>query len=515
MSDRFRIGVGMFHQETNSFNPRPMLAASLDVTSGTDVIMRWRNTGMPLGGALKVLDQPSVELLGLVAVCGVSGGPLEDRAFKDLSDRFLSESCRIHLDAVYLDLHGALMSESSADVTGSLLRKLRQVLPPGTLIGVSLDSHANITEAIVSSVDVLVGFKTYPHQDYAATGAQAAKLILRALSGEIRPIIRVAKIPMIQPPETSSTFEGPMADLVEDLNRRRQKSEILDGTFFYAQPWLDNPLHGSAVTVTTDNDPDLAEKLVRHAAEAWWRKRAEFTPTLLSPREAINRALKHPSPSVMLSEAADAINSGAVGDNPTLIRELVETPDLPSALTFTCDPVLVGKIDRCPDGSKVQVTFGEETDRRFASPFSCHALIERRAAGRFRLEGTYFNGLEQDMGGAVVLQIGKTRILVARCPVFCSEPALYRCAGLEPSEYKMIGIKSPASFRPNFLSISSFAFMVDVRGASSANLPSLPWKAVRRPLYPLDQSTPYEIDIWAGPNDRRFTATTTQVSSKS
>ncbi len=37
----------------------------------------------------------------------------------------------------------------------------------------------------------------------------------------------------------------------------------------------------------------------------------------------------------------------------------------------------------------------------------------------------------------------------------CSESGLYCCTGLDPAEYKVVGIKSPASFRPNFAPIST------------------------------------------------------------
>jgi microcystin degradation protein MlrC len=498
MSRKLRIAVGMLHQESNSFNSRRTTAQDLEVTRGQAVIDRWAGTDMPLGGALQVLQQEDVELCGAVAAAGTSGGELEDQAALAIKEELVSALAATRADAVYLDLHGALISASGWDVSGNLLAGLDRAVGPDVPIAVSLDSHACLTEELVGNADVLVGFKTYPHVDYGATGARAAKLLLKLLGGRLEPRVRVVKLPMIQPPEVSDTSSGPLAPLIRALAQAENAGSVVDGSLFYAQPWLDVGYQGSAVSITMDGDGSRAAALALSHAWTWWTMREQFEPRLLEARQAVREAVRSEASTVLISEAGDAINAGADGDNPTLIEAMMECVDGASALTFTCDPDVLRQVAASEVGQTVTVTFGRQCDPRFATPFTAPCVVEARAEGRFRLSGTYFNGLEQDMGGAVVLRAEGVRVLVARRPVICSEPALYRCADLEPARFKVVGIKSPASFRPNFAAISTMALVADVGGASSPRFRALPWQRVNRPLFPLDPEAVFEPTVWTG-----------------
>ncbi len=462
------------------------------------MINRWRGRGMGIAAGIDVLESAGMDTRGLLAATGTSGGSLTCSDCEQLISSMVRMADEMKPDAVFLDLHGALVGESLSDVTGELLRRLVQALGPKVPIGAGLDCHANLTPDIVQNLDVMVGFKTYPHQDYYETGAHAASLFVRRLKGEIRPTTRVIKMPMIQGPEKADFSNGAMASLVADLAARQTAGDILDGTIFPTQPWLDIPELGSAVSVMTNDDAAAAEQVARHIAERWWEKRREFVPELLAPDKAVHRAIALPAPTVMISESADSVNSGSTGDNPALIKALVDHAGEAKSLVFTCDLALVEQTARSQLGEKTQVVFGEGCDRRFTSPFRAAAIVEKRVPGKFRFEGKYLTGLEQDMGGAVVLRIRNIHILAARRPVMCSEPGLYRCAGLDPAEYKVVGIKSPASFRPNFAPISTTVLHLDMPGASSPHLAAMPWQKVGRPLFPLDEDAPYKPVCLAG-----------------
>ena len=485
------VAVGMLHQETNTFNRRSTRLEDLDVREGQEVIDHWRGSGMGLAAGIDLLESAGYETRGMVAATGASGGALVSSACERLIDSMVENAKVIKPDAVFLDLHGALVGETMPDVTGSLLCRLVEALGPEVPIAAGLDCHASLTQDIVNNLDVMVGFKTWPHVDYDLTGAHAADLFVRTLNGEIQPKLRVVKMPMIQGPENADFSNGPMASLVSDLGGRQTAGEILDGTLYPTQAWLDIPDHGSAVTVTTDGDANAAERIAHEVAETWWNKRREFMPTLHHPNDAVRAALDLSANTVMISESADSINSGSTGDNPKLIEALVENAGESMALTFTCDANLVEQVADCALNDQLEVTFGANCDRRFTEPYRARVTVEKRVPGKFQLEGKYFNGLKQDLGGAVVLRIKNIHILVGCRPVMCSEPNLYRCADLEPGNYKIVGIKSPGSFRPNFASISTTVLHLDMAGAATPHLPSLPWQNVGRPLFPLDDDAAY------------------------
>ena len=86
------------------------------------------------------------------------------------------------LDALFLDLHGAMVTEHLEDGEGELLRRIRELAPDLPIVA-ALDLHANVSRAMVEHADALVAYRTYPHIDLAVTGARCLPLIERLLAG--------------------------------------------------------------------------------------------------------------------------------------------------------------------------------------------------------------------------------------------------------------------------------------------------------------------------------------------
>src|SRR6201999_3168157 len=79
------------------------------------------------------------------------------------------------LDGVYLDLHGAMVTEHFDDGEGEILARVRKLIGPDVPLVVSLDLHANVTPQMIDESDALIAYRKYPHTDMAETGALAAK----------------------------------------------------------------------------------------------------------------------------------------------------------------------------------------------------------------------------------------------------------------------------------------------------------------------------------------------------
>jgi microcystin degradation protein MlrC len=92
------------------------------------------------------------------------------------------------------------------------------------------------------------------------------------------------------------------------------------------------------------------------------------------------------------------------------------------------------------------------------------------------------------MGRAVVLEVGRVRILMAERSAMTVDPELYRSHGIEPCHMRIVVVKSPNGFRAAYEPIAKAVFLVDTPGVSTAKLQSLPFRRVPRPIYPLDKS---------------------------
>ena len=84
------------------------------------------------------------------------------------------------VDAVLLVLHGAMASESEFDPEGRLLEAVRACVGAIPIVA-SLDFHAVITDRMLQTADLLVGYHTYPHTDFYEKGVRAAQSLMRIL----------------------------------------------------------------------------------------------------------------------------------------------------------------------------------------------------------------------------------------------------------------------------------------------------------------------------------------------
>src|SRR3954447_6107108 len=64
-------------------------------------------------------------------------------------------------------------------------------------IVISLDLHGILTERMLRQIDALTAFHTYPHVDFLDTGVRAARVLLRLLDEEVRPVIAAVPIPAL------------------------------------------------------------------------------------------------------------------------------------------------------------------------------------------------------------------------------------------------------------------------------------------------------------------------------
>ena len=61
-----------------------------------------------------------------------------------------------------------------------------------------------------------------------------------------------------------------------------------------------------------------------------------------------------------------------------------------------------------------------------------------------------------------------------------------RSQGIEPTKFKAIGVKAAVSHRQAYNKIMAGSYTVETMGPCTSNLHSLPYKKLRRPIYPLD-----------------------------
>ncbi|MCC6509127.1 MAG: M81 family metallopeptidase, partial [Pirellulaceae bacterium] len=305
-------------QEVSTFNPYLSRYDDFGVRLGKDLINYHRSVRNEVGGALSVFDERSdVTLVPAASAFFItSGGTLAEDAWQRLSGELLS-SIRAAgpVDAVYFCMHGAMASEKELDPEGWLLTETRKIVGPQTPIVVSLDLHGILTDRMLEQSNAIVAYHTYPHVDFFETGQRAARLLLRILDGQVKPVTAKVASPALVRGDELITATGLFGESI----RLAQAAEVgpggLSAGMFIGNPFTDVPALQTYSFVVTDNDPALAEREALRIAESFWRNHEKMQVPLKSLDEMTKIALAHRSGTLGLVDAADATSSGASGDS--------------------------------------------------------------------------------------------------------------------------------------------------------------------------------------------------------
>jgi microcystin degradation protein MlrC len=473
------IAVASLVQESNTFSPVRTRYEDFSPVFGRAALERHAGRLTEMGGFIEVLRSARRRIEPVCAGWAITAGRVVKADFHRLVDDFAARLDGVEAPgALLIALHGALAAEGVDDADGYILSRARRILGPKVPIVVTLDLHANVTRRMVEQATAIVGYRTYPHVDLYETGMRAATMALRILENGFRPVMGFVKLPLIVPAENSQTGSGPMGRLM---------SHAAEGaSIFPVQPWLDIEEMGASVVVVGDGD---ARNQAGALASEFWECRREFDVKLVPPRTAIRKALAISGGPVVFSESSDSTGSGSPGDSTGVLRPLLEA-DLPEpAAIFLVDPEAVARAIEAGVGNMVTMRIGGKFDRRNSRPVKVTGRVRLISDGRWTGQARGYNtGIETSMGPSAVLEVGQVRILIAGRSAMTVDPELYRSHGIEPRRMKIVVVKSPNGFRAEYEPMAKAVFMVDTPGVSTANLKTLPFRRVPRPMWPLDRN---------------------------
>lgn len=499
-----RIGIIHVWQESNSFNP---VATTLEdfrrweVVRGHEVVGRFGDSE-EIGGFLSGLGRRSrvYEPVGLLRAMAWPGGPLSKDAL-DWLLRALDESL-LHagaLDGLLFSLHGALVAENEADADGALLERAREALGDRIPIVATLDCHAYLTSRMMRSADAILAYHTNPHVDRFETGRRGGRTLDMILEGAT-PASASERLPMIVTGELSNTFGEVLAPIFQRLGELERQEDVLSAAVLMTQPWLDVPELGWSTLVTMDADAARAAGLAGELADMCWSRRSNLgadAAGFLSADEAVAEALACPGKPVVVADGPDATNSGACGDSTHLLRAMIAREIPGGALTIMVDPDAVAHAERAGAGAAFEFAVGAKRDNVFSQPLQVAGQVVSVQRAKYVLHGHAADNLPIDMGTSATVRIGDVTLLLVEHPGPGSSPMMYRCVGLEPRDFKIVVVKSPAGFRADFEPFAAGILLTDSPGCASPHLEKMPFTKINRPLWPLDDIDDRRAVRWA------------------
>jgi microcystin degradation protein MlrC len=303
-----------------------------------------------------------------------------------------------------------------------------------------------------------------------------------------RPFAALRRLPMIVPAENGRTTEGPYADVMDRAIELMRRPDVLDISAFSVQPWLDVADVACTVVVNADSAP-LADALADELADMFWERRERFEVTLAPTAATIDRALASDHGPFVLADSADAPSSGAPGDSTAVLALLIAAQPDQLCLHNIVDPIAVAAMFSAGKGAELTLMIGAGSGVPFYQPIEVNGRVRLLSDGNFVNKGLGFQGVVFRRGRTVVFDIGQIALVVMERAVIQWDPELYRSLGLEPTDARIVIVKSPAAFRAAYEPLAAEVAVLDAPGVCSPNLRALPFVRARRPIFPLDAIT--------------------------
>jgi len=496
-----RVVAARLNHETNTFSPVPTPLGAFGPdgpTFGRAAYASAKGTRTGLGAYIDACEARGARLDVVLNATANPSGRVDAAAFEAFADAIVA-AVRAGCDAILLDLHGAMVTTAHEDGEGELLRRIRAVAPT-TPLAVALDLHGNLTQAMVDAADVIVGFKTYPHVDMVETGAHAARLLFDWLDGGPRPHVAWAQPPLLSHTLRSATGEGAMRRAVE--RARAMEADGLPAATVFAGFSLADIRDAGTSAVAVGRSRQEAQRAANALAAQLWAEREGFVYTSepLAQSVARAKAARSAGGPVLLLDHGDNVMSGGTCDTTDALEECLRQGMTKIGVGPTCDPQAVAAAIEAGVGARVALDLGnrlafgpDHANGGPRRPLRIEARVRAITDGRFRITGPIYTGETWAMGRTAVLEHEAFTIVVTERPMEPLDLGVFTSAGVDPRAFDWLILKSRMYCRPSFVPLASAVVECDSRGVTSSDYALFRFRNVRRPIYPLDPQTRWEV----------------------
>lgn len=491
------ILIAMMNHETNTFSPvRTDLDRFASRTgelplTGEAAVAAYAGTGTGVGAFIAVAH--AYDATFDIAVCAHAqpSGPVEDAAFEAICGQIIGALESRSYDAIFLDLHGAMVTQTHEDGEGELLRRVRAVAP-NTPLAVAYDMHANMYADMVVLADTVAGYQTYPHIDMYGTALRAGHSLMRMIRGEVRPSTAWGRVPMIPHVMRQGTDDEPNRSL-QARAKEMEAEGALCASVFVGFPHADITNAGLSAVVVTDSDPELAARWRDELLAMAWSHREAFLYQLEPLATSVSKALalkpETPGPIVLLDHYDNAASGGTM-DTTAVLAEVMRQGLDNVAVFALFDPGAVQVAIQAGVGAEVALSVGghlpmPQVPHR-SEPVSLLGTVKTISSGRFKAKGPMSPGASMDMGQTVVIDTGRIEVVLISRHIEPFDANALFSVGIDPMQKRFIVLKSRIHWRAGLGQLAAAIVECVGAGVCTSDYSELVFKRLRRPIFPLD-----------------------------
>lgn len=478
-----RLFTACFAHESSGFSPIPTSIENFRETMlhrpSRGEIVEGRHQSIECALSAKGLERGHdlVESVGAVAM---PSGPMVKADYEAVRDEIVGDLKKaMPVDAVALFLHGAQLAHGYDDPEGDLLAAIRAVVGPAIPIGVEIDLHGNITQAMIDNATLVIACKEYPHIDFLERADELLDILEATVAGRVRPAASWRKLPMLG---IFHTTRQPMRGLVDRLSELEKTPGVLSVSIAHGFPWHDTPHAGSTVMVVTDSDRALGDKLAAEIATDLFAVREEIAAPRTSLDEAFAELAAAPPGLVIIADTADNAGGGAASDSTFFLREMIRRNIDNAAIGMIWDPVAVDLAFAAGVGATLPMRIGGKTSPLSGDPLDADVTV---TALNPRLSQVAF-GFRRIVGKAAALRIGGVDVVLITHREQVHSPDCFTEMGIDLAARRLAVVKSAQHFHARFSPLASKIVYAVAPGATSVDFTTFDYHRLPRPIWPLD-----------------------------
>ncbi|MBL8674772.1 MAG: M81 family metallopeptidase, partial [Rhodospirillales bacterium] len=462
---------------------------------------------IPIAGAVRELTARGHEVVPLCWCSAPPSAHVTRDAYEKVAGWMVEDLERLGpFDAIYLDLHGAMVAEHHEDGEGELMRRVRAVVGDAIPLVASLDYHTNMTREMVARSTAMIGYRTYPHVDMADTGARAARLLDRLLR-DGRPLFKAYRsfdflIPLVWQCTDLDPARG-IFSLLEEIERGTDAAGapsaghnmgIVSLTHTPGFPPADIAQCGPALVVYA-HDQASAEAAADRLAAAVRAREADFAGRLWTPDEAAEEAIRlsrTATKPVVLADVQDNPGAGGTSDTVGLLRALMRHKARGAVIGMLVDEESANAAAAAGEGAIIRRGIGAVVGYAGEAPVEADWRVARVGTGVFTGTGPFYGGAKFQIGPMALLTDDESgvSVVLATKRVQAADKEMFRHVGVEPAKVPILGLKSTVHFRADFQPIAEVILVVQSPGAHITDPVELDYKLLRsgvrlRPMGPV------------------------------
>ena len=465
-----KLLIACLATETNTFSPMPTGRNAFEATMVTRHATQQPGNlfTAPLHEWRRMAEEKGWEVVESLSAAAQPAGTTVRAVYEGYRDEILADIKAHKPDMLLMSMHGAMVADGYDDCEGDMMARARALMGPDKVIGLELDPHNHLTEAMLSNATLIINYKEYPHVDAPERARELFVMAADAAAGKTKPVMRAYDCRMLTLIET---MKEPAKSFVQAMKDAEGTDGILSVSLTHGFPWADVADVGAKTLVIADGSAEKAANLAKEFGHKLWDIREGLRMNYPDIGQALDIVAASNHGPIALADMGDNAGGGAPADSTFFLREILKRGMKDIAHGIFWDPVLVAMCQDAGVGARMRVRLGGKICAESGDAVDIEATVRGIREGMTQKLGDS----DMPMGTGVWLDADGVHLIVSSIRTQNFSPSVYTDLGIDITAMKALIPKSTNHFYQNFERISPQVIHVRSPGTVTPDMTIIPF----------------------------------------